>query len=287
MYYHVLLAAFFFVGFTTHAKKPLFEILSDYDQLDTDEIHDKKPLFEILSDYGQLDTDEIHDKRRGELFYGDTEFGLIVTSGNTQSSAVKFKGSIFQDLDNWRNQFKFDSLLKKDKNTDTDEKEKSAERYFLSLQGNYKLGSAAESFFIYSEYEKDKFGGFKYQTSLSSGYGNRLYSGHKNTLDFDMGPGVNYQVSDDDLSESGFLLRLALHWQRNISQRTRFNQTLSSEKSLSGLNSRLKSETSLVSQINNDLSLKFSYLYRYNSSPEDNKTNYDGETSTTIVYNFN
>ncbi|PAJ75753.1 hypothetical protein CJF42_03695 [Pseudoalteromonas sp. NBT06-2] len=248
--------------------------------------HTKESFFEELSEYGQLDDNEIHNKRHGELFYGNTEFGFIVTSGNTDSLTVKLKANVFQDFDKWRNQFKFDSLLKKDKNTDTGEIEKSAERYFASAQGNYKLGEKEASFFIYSDYEKDKFSGFDYQTSLSSGYGNRLYSGKKNTIDFDIGPGVNYQMKEENISESGFLIRLALHWQKNISERTRFNQTLSSEKSLSGLSSRLKSETSLISQINSDFSLTFSYLYRYNSAPEDDKLNFDGETSATIVYNF-
>lgn len=265
MYYRVLMLACTLASFTTHTKESFFE---------------------ELSEYGQLDDNEIHNKRHGELFYGNTEFGFIVTSGNTDSLTVKLKANVFQDFDKWRNQFKFDSLLKKDKNTDTGEIEKSAERYFASAQGNYKLGEKEASFFIYSDYEKDKFSGFDYQTSLSSGYGNRLYSGKKNTIDFDIGPGVNYQMKEENISESGFLIRLALHWQKNISERTRFNQTLSSEKSLSGLSSRLKSETSLISQINNDFSLTFSYLYRYNSAPEDDKLNFDGETSATIVYNF-
>lgn len=265
MYYRVLMLACTLASFTTHAKESFFE---------------------ELSEYGQLDDDVIHKERHGELFYGDTEFGFIVTSGNTDSLAVKLKANVFQDFEKWRNQFKFDSLVKKDKNQETGETEKSAERYFVSAQGNYKLGEEQASFFIYSDIEKDKFSGFDYQTSLSSGYGNRLYEGEKNTIDFDIGPGINYQMKDENVSESGFLIRLALHWQRNVSERTRFNQTLSSEKSLSGLNSRLKSETSLISQINNDLSLKFSYLYRYNSAPEDDKMNFDGETSATIVFNF-
>lgn len=90
----------------------------------------------------------------------------------------------------------------------------------------------------------------------------------------------------DNSSQSGFLIRIALQWERLISSRSRFNQAISYEQSLSGLSSRLKSETALVSRVNGALSVKFSYLYRYNSKPEVDKLSFDSETSATLVFNF-
>ncbi len=245
----------------------------------------KAPTYEDFFEYGEIEEGDVHDKRKGEFLYGDTEFGLIAITGNTDTLAIKFKANIYQDLKLWRNQFKFDGLLKKDKQADL-ELTTTGSRLFFSSQGNYKIGDNNSSFFMYGDYEKDKFSGFKYQVSLATGYGNRLYSDTENKIDFDIGPGLSYRVDNND-SVAGYLLRLAVQWQRDISETTRFNQNLSAEHSLSGLNSRFKAETSLLSQISNALSLKFSYLYRFNSQPEVDKVGFDKETSATLVYSFN
>ncbi|MEO2266994.1 DUF481 domain-containing protein [Pseudoalteromonas sp. YIC-656] len=255
--------------------------------------------FEDFHEYGQLTDAEIHKIHKGEMFYGDAEFGFIVTSGNTDSTSLKFRANVYQDFTHWRNQFKFDSLYRRDVDGETGKETISAQRFFASGQSNYKVGSKDASLFLYADYEDDEFSGLKYKTTVATGYGNRLYRGVKNTVDFDIGPGLYYSraqqggLSEEELAAledkdvTGYLLRLALQWERKVSKRTRFNQFVSAEQSLSGLNSRLKSETSLISQIMGQLSLKFAYLYRYNSKPESDKRNYDSELSATFVFSFN
>ncbi|MFY8272980.1 DUF481 domain-containing protein [Pseudoalteromonas sp. SSDWG2] len=251
--------------------------------------------FEDFHEYGQLTDAEIHEIHKGEMFYGDAEFGFIVTSGNTDSTSFKLRGNVYQDFEHWRNQFKFDSLYRRDVDSETGESTVSAQRFFASAQSNYKVGSKDASLFLYADYEDDEFSGLEYKTTVATGYGNRLYRGVKNTVDFDIGPGLYHSRSQKNEATpevagenvTGYLLRLALQWERKVSKRTRFNQFVSAEQSLSGHNSRLKSETSLISQIMGQLSLKFAYLYRYNSKPESDKRSYDAELSATFVYSFN
>ncbi|MGS0536315.1 DUF481 domain-containing protein [Pseudoalteromonas sp. SaAl2] len=250
--------------------------------------------FEDFHEYGQLSEEEIHKIHQGEMLYGDTEFGFIVSRGNTTSTSFKLRGNLYQDLDSWRNQFKIDTLYKRDRNDTTGNDEVSANRIFISAQGNYKVGVKNASFFVYGDYENDEFSGLEFKSTIATGYGNRLYQGVKNQVDFDIGPGLYRSVADDetelatdeDATKTGYLLRVALQWERTVSKRTRFNQDVSIEQSLSGLNSRLKSETSLISQVMGAVSLKFAYLYRYNSKPEDDKLKYDSELSATFVYSF-
>lgn len=244
-----------------------------------------KDPFEDFHKWGDLTQDPNHQERSDEFFYGDVELGFIVTTGNTNSSSTKFKANLYQDLDKWRNQAKFDSLLKRDTSADQNNKITAA-RTYISLQGNYRLGEKNSSLFLFGDYEYDRFSGVENQATFVSGYGNRLFKGRKDKVDFDIGPGVNYQQSAQKETELGYVMRVALQWERTVSERTRFNQNFSAEQSLSGLNSRLKSETALVSQINGALSLKFSYLYRYNTEPEVNKSRFDAETSATFVYRF-
>jgi putative salt-induced outer membrane protein YdiY len=249
--------------------------------------------FEDFHEYGQLSDEEIHKLHQGDMLYGDTEFGFILNKGNTQSSTFKLRGNLYQDFEKWRNQFKIESLYKRDRNDETGESDVSANRFFASAQGNYKVGLKNASFFIYSDYENDEFSGLQYKSTLATGYGMRLYQGVKNKVDIDVGPGLYRSVAEQDsdevatdITETGYLLRIAMQWERLVSKRTRFNQDVSIEQSLSGLNSRLKSETALISQVMGAVSLKFSYMYRYNSKPEDDNLKYDTELSATLVYNF-
>ncbi|AUJ70552.1 MULTISPECIES: DUF481 domain-containing protein [unclassified Pseudoalteromonas] len=250
--------------------------------------------FEDFHEYGKMPDDEIHQKHKGEMLYGDVEFGFIVNKGNTQNTSFKFKSNLYQDFPKWRNQFKFNGLYRREQNTETDVEDVSASRYFGSAQGNYKLGDDNASFFMYGDYERDRFNGKEYTTTFALGYGNRVYEGRKNTVDVDIGPGMSISRVDneielepeEDRTEQGQLLRMALQWERNVSKRTRFNQDVSFEQSLSGLNSRLFAESALVTQVIGGIALKFAFIYRYNSQPENEKEKVDTELGATLVYSF-
>ncbi|MDK1289280.1 DUF481 domain-containing protein [Pseudoalteromonas umbrosa] len=251
--------------------------------------------FEDFHEYGELSEEEIHELHKGEFLYGDVEFGFISNSGNTDNSSFKLKGNLYQDFRYWRNQFKIDSHYADETDTETGIKDETASRYFISAQTSYKFGIDNESFFLYGDYEADEFNGRKYTSTFVVGYGNRIFEGRKNTVDFHVGPGVLVYRVDDETelmphekrTEKGYLLRASLQWERNISKRTRFNQDFSYERSVSGLGNRSFSETSLISQVIEGLSLKVSYTYRYNSDPEEDKSKVDTEFGVTFVYSFN
>ncbi|KKE85098.1 hypothetical protein N481_01695 [Pseudoalteromonas luteoviolacea S4047-1] len=250
--------------------------------------------FEDFHKYGELSEEEIHELHQGEFLYGDMEFGFIASSGNTKNSSFKIKGNVYQDFKYWRNQFKIDGHYADETDTETGIEDETASRYFVSAKTSYKFGADNESFFVYGDYEADQFNGREYTTTFVVGYGNRLFEGRKNTVDFHLGPGVLvYRVDDEtellpheERVERGHLLRASLQWERNISKRTRFNQDFSYEESLSGLGSRGISETALISQVIEGLSLKVSYTYRYNSAPEEDKRKVDTELGVTFVYSF-
>ena len=250
--------------------------------------------FEDFREYGELSEEEIHELHKGEVLYGDTELGFIFNKGNTQSTVLKFKGNIYQDFTHWRNHFKFDGLYRKDAEEESEEQKVSAERYFASAQSNYKIDQDNRSLFVYADYEDDEFSGKEYTATLAIGYGTRIFEGRKNTIDLDVGPGLYVSRTDDEIDifegvdrvQQGQLIRFALQWERKISERTRFNQDMSIERSLSGLNSRFLSETALVTQILGGVGFKVAYSYRYNSKPEEDKFKADSEISATLIYSF-
>tara|TARA_Y100000588_G_scaffold377764_1_gene457329 strand:+ start:879 stop:1769 length:891 start_codon:yes stop_codon:yes gene_type:complete len=250
--------------------------------------------FEDFHEYGELSDEEIHELHKGDFLYGDTEFGLIINKGNAESTAFKLKGNLYQDFTHWRNHFKFDGLYREDTDSETGAETVSAERYFVSMQGNYKIGEDNESFFLYADYEDDEFNGKEYTATFALGYGTRLFEGRKNTIDLDIGPGFSITRTNDEIDllegadrvQQGQLLRLSLQWERKVSERTRFNQDVSIERSLSGLNTRVFSETSLVTQVLGGIGFKVAYTYRHNSQPEENKLKKDSEISATLIYSF-
>lgn len=251
--------------------------------------------FEDFHEYGELSDEEIHALHEGEFLYGDVEFGVLLNRGNTSNTAFKLKSNLYQDFKYWRNQFKFDGAYRREVDPDTNIEDETASRYFLSAQGNYKIGQKNTSLFVYGDYEVDKFNGREYTTTFVVGYGNRIFEGRKNTVDVDIGPGLSMYRREDETElepgqervERGHLLRAALQWERTVSKRTRFNQDVSYERSLSGLGARILSETALISQVMGGVSMKVAYTYRYHSQPEEDKEKVDSEIGVTLVYSFN
>lgn len=251
--------------------------------------------FEDFHEYGELSEEEIHALHEGEFLYGDVEFGALLNRGNTSNTAFKLKSNLYQDFKYWRNQFKFDGAYRREVDPDTNIEDETASRYFISAQGNYKIGQKNTSLFLYGDYELDKFNGREYTTTFVIGYGKRVFEGRKNTVDLDIGPGLSMYRRDDETElepeqervERGHLLRAALQWERTVSKRTRFNQDISYERSVSGLGARIFSETALISQVMGGVSMKVAYTYRYHSQPEEGKEKVDSEIGVTLVYSFN
>ena len=75
----------------------------------------------------------------------DAEAGFLVTSGNTDSTALKAKLDIKQDFEKWHNNYVFEGLYKENEveiienGETTKESQVTAEKYFGSLQTDFKL----------------------------------------------------------------------------------------------------------------------------------------------------
>lgn len=232
---------------------------------------------------------------------GEAEFGGIVTSGNTSSTSFKTKIDITHNMESWRNRYVIDSLAKTDEvddedTADPDDKkvETTAERYFGSLQGNYKLDTHLETLFVYGAYEKDRFAGFSDRAIVAAGWGRRWFESDNAFFDLEFGPGYQYERttdSDDGLtpgeSSTSAIARVNAIYNHQLSANVRFRQTLSSDWALEGgNNSNIKAETSLTSQIYGSLAMKAAFLIKHNTRPEEDKVKTDTETSLTLVYSF-
>ena len=222
----------------------------------------------------------------------DGEFGFISTTGNTETTSFKGKLAAHQELQMWSNDFVLESLYKKDEVNG--ESKTTAQKYFLSGQGNYKLDNPDHRLFGFASYEDDKFSSYDYQATLAAGWQQKLWEEKTSKFSYSIGPGYAFSKTRDTIddngnvvkgqSENGLIVRGALDYQWKISDTATFKQLLSSE--VGEDNTKSKSETSLSAQISGSLSLKVSLIMDHNSKVAEEKENLDTQTAVTVVYTF-
>lgn len=217
-----------------------------------------------------------------EPFSMDGEFGFIATTGNTETTSIKGKLSAHQELIQWSNDFTLEALYKKDEINDVEQT--TAQKYFLSAQGNYKLENPDHRIFGFTSYEDDKFSSFNYQATLATGWSQKLWEDDKSQFNYSIGPGYSFAETTEGEDQNSLIVRAALDYQWKISDTANFKQLLSTE--VGEDNTKSKSETSVSAQISGGLSLKVSLILDHNSDVADEIDNLDTQTSVTLVYSF-
>ncbi|MFT6058441.1 MAG: putative salt-induced outer membrane protein YdiY [Bermanella sp.] len=220
----------------------------------------------------------------------ETELGVILTTGNTKTSSYKAKLLAKQETQNWKNKFLLDSLYKEDELEDDSgakDTEVTAEKYFISGQGDYKLNKKHSALFIFTSYEDDRFSGYTYQGSVALGYSDRLFGNSSSFFEYSVGPGYSFNETEAGISDEAAMVRLALAYEYKFSAHAKFNQDVSTEVSVEDdSNEKSKSESAITAKLVGGLSLKASYIITNNSEVEADKENTDTTTSVGVVYVF-
>ena len=214
---------------------------------------------------------------------GDAELGYVSVSGNTEATTLKAHLKAEKAFaPKWNNTVLFDAL-----NT-SENKARSAERYFLSDQLDREL-SEREYAFGYASYERDRYSGYKYSGIVAAGYGVKLIERDNMTWDLAAGPGYRYSELDEpqpdgDDVEKDLILRMNTEFMWKFSETAQFDQTLSVETGSE--NTVTKSSTSVKTNLSGALFLKVAYNVKYTKNvPTENK-HADTETVVTIAYSF-
>lgn len=215
-------------------------------------------------------------------FSMDGEFGYIATTGNTETTSIKGKLSAHQELTQWSNDYIIEALYKKDQIDGVDKT--TAQKYFLSGQGNYKLENPDHRLFGFASYEDDKFSSFNYQATLAAGWSQKMWEDEVSKLNYSIGPGYSFSETKTGEDQNGLIVRAAMDYQWKISDSANFKQLLSTE--IGEDNTKSKSETSVSAKITEGLSLKVSLIMDHNSDVPAEKDNLDTQTAITVVYTF-
>lgn len=217
----------------------------------------------------------------------DGEFGFIFTSGNTETTSASAGFSAKQELDKWSNEFILKGLYKKDTiagENGEDVERTTAQKFFASAQGNYKLDNPDHRLFAFASYEDDRFSNFKYQGTVAAGWNQKVWGDETSSFEYSIGPGYSFAEDQTGESVNGAIVRGAVNYNWNISETSRFTQTFSTE--IGSDNTKSRAESALSAQIAGGLSMKFSVKFDHNTDVADGIEKLDTETAVTLVYSF-
>lgn len=215
------------------------------------------------------------------------ELGAITTSGNTKGTSLTGKIDSKHELTNWSNEYAFAAFYKEDELTDSNQQkytEKSAERFFVSGKGGYKLDDDFAKLYVFGAYTDDTFGAYTKYTVVSVGYGDRLYQDDNKTLDAEIGPGYYTGRTSDSVTENGAMLRSAATFNWKFSDTADFKQTLSVE--MAEDNTRTMAESSVSARLNGKMQMKAAFQVLSDTDVPLGKKKTDTQTSLTLVYSF-
>lgn len=216
---------------------------------------------------------------------GEAELGVLMTSGNTEETNVNGRLGLIHEVIDWRNIAEFSS------NYSEAEDETTAERYKSSLETNYKFDES-QYWFLRGTYDKDRFSGYDFESTATTGYGNWVWQrGKRSFLDLSAGAGYRYNKlevvnSDGEDVEKEAIARLAAQFDYALSENALFRQKLSTEIGLDENNVISQSETAIKANIVGTLSMKAAYRVKHVSDAPAGSDSTDTETSIALLYGF-
>ncbi|MDG1731775.1 MAG: DUF481 domain-containing protein [Thalassotalea sp.] len=224
-----------------------------------------------------------------KIWSGDIEFGYTNLSGNTEETTTVGKFLIKRESAPWKWQTFFEGLASEK------EDERTAEKYgmFSRLEYNW-----TEKNYVFGRvsYEEDKFSGYEYQYTVTSGVGRNIYDLETLNWDVEAGLGFRSAESEDVIDEiTGVLIslgeteeepivRLSTIFTWEFAENAKFLQLLGSE--LGDENTISYSRTALEVKVIGELALKVSYIVKYTEEVPIETEHADTETHVTLSYSF-
>jgi putative salt-induced outer membrane protein YdiY len=227
-------------------------------------------------------TAQAADEAVNPVWAGQAELGFIDTSGNTDTRSLNGKFNLTHDQQPMKTRLKLEAL------TSEENGEKSKERYFAELKGDYTLSDRSYVASVLS-YDDDRFTGFEYQGVLSVGYGYHAWRAKQGHFDIEVGPGYRrtslYIRNDEgDKLEEELIGRLSLDFAADISDNATFLETFTVEAG--EFSTVYRSIMGLQSTLVSTLAMKINYEVKYIDNVPEGTEKMDTIVGATLVYGF-
>lgn len=209
---------------------------------------------------------------------GSGEFGLVKTTGNTETESLILGLEFIKEQDKWRHRAAANVLSADDKGVT------NAKRYGFEWQTDYKLDDKSWILGAF-RYESDEFSAFDNQQTLTLGYGRNLIDNAVNKLVGEIGIGYrDSELAATGISNSEAIFRGVLDYTHQLTDNSEFTNRLLVESGSD--NTFIQNLAGLSVSMNDKFALKIGFEYRNNSDVPPGVDATDTITSANLVFKF-
>lgn len=226
------------------------------------------------------------DKKKDRPFDLAGEAGVLITSGNTDTSIIKLAFESNHETENWSNRYEAQFLERTNTlRTDTENLSIDTARIELSAQFDYKLVEPDNRLFAYLEYDDNQFNRLREQSTLVLGWSKVAWKSEASEFRYSIGPGYSRFLQErTDTRIEEMIVRGTVFYNFVFSEGTRFRQTLSAE--LGQQITKARTQSSITAKIFDKLALKFSVNLVYNDNVSEQDSVLSTQSSVSMVYHF-
>jgi putative salt-induced outer membrane protein YdiY len=222
---------------------------------------------------------------------GKAELGFLQSGGNTESASANTKLDLKRDGQKWINSFSAAALYSENAEFST------AERYEGRYQADYKINDKL-SWFGALRGEQDRFSGFAYQATVSTGASYKFIDSPATKLQASLGAGYKRfkeevlvksdagEVLDriEGPSDSGMVGTLSSDFEHAFTETTKLTNKLLTE--FGGENTAVANDIALQVSMTQSFALAVGFGIRYNSDPPPLSESTDTLITINLVYNI-
>lgn len=209
---------------------------------------------------------------------GKGQLGLVFARGNTDTDNVNAKFDLSREAGSWKNAFGAAALRAADSGR------KTAQRWDVNWQTNYAF--APRSYWFGGlRYEDDRFSGFDYQASVTTGVGHKFIDTDRTKFLGQVGAGYRQQKVDlTGRKINDTVFRGDLAYEHKFTDTTKLVDKLLVEAGSN--NTFSQNDLALEVSMTSKLALAVGFQYRYNSDPPAGRKSSDTLTTVNFVYNL-
>jgi putative salt-induced outer membrane protein len=222
---------------------------------------------------------------------GKAELGVMLASGNTEAKTANTKFDLKRESEKWINTFFVGALYGENAEFST------AERYEAKYQLDFKINDRL-SWFGALRGEQDRFSGFVYQATASTGASYKFIDTPETQLQASLGAGYRRLKSEtliktdagevisriEGESESDPVLTLSSDYAHNFTESTKITNKLLVESGSE--NTAVQNDIALAVSMTDSLALAVGFGIRYNTDPPPLAEDTDLLTTINLVYNI-
>ena len=213
---------------------------------------------------------------------GKGEAGIVFARGDTETDTINLKLGMSTSVERWKHEIGMAALRASSSGTRT------ADRYLATWQSDYNFSKRA-FWFGGLRYENDKFSGFKYSASATTGVGYKFIDSEGVKLAGQLGLGFRRIETEDTITVPGStsnnaIVTAGLGYENQLTATTKVVDKLTAESGSD--NTLFTNFVGLEVKMTTALALAVGLDARYNTKPPAPLKKADTLTTLNLVYSF-